>query len=77
VPFVDFGKAWNTKLATPDPENLVSIGIGMRWAVTLLTPFRLQPQLEVYWGYPLNNVDTAGGDLQDLGLHLQFIIAAF
>jgi hemolysin activation/secretion protein len=77
APFVDFGKAWNTTLATPDPEILISIGIGLRWAVTLPAPFRLQLQLEVYWGYPLNEVDTAGGDLQDLGLHLQFVIAVF
>ena len=77
APFVDFGTAWNTKVDTPEPTMIASIGIGLRWAVTLLVPFRLQPQLEVYWGYPLNKVDTAGGDLQDLGLHLQFVLAAF
>jgi hemolysin activation/secretion protein len=77
VPFVDFGRAWNTTLDTPDPKLLVSIGIGLRWALTLTAPFLRQPQCEVYWGYPLQEVDTPGGDLQDLGLHLQFVIAAF
>ena len=39
APFVDFGRAWNTKLPTPDPKMMVSIGIGLRWAITLTAPF--------------------------------------
>jgi hypothetical protein len=31
--FVDAGTAWNTKLATPDPRALYSIGLDMRWAL--------------------------------------------
>jgi hemolysin activation/secretion protein len=76
VPFVDLGYTWNTKVPTPDLQTLASIGIGLRWAATLHAPFRFRPQLEVYWGYPLKDVETEGDDLQDLGLHLQFVIVA-
>ncbi|MEE9534559.1 MAG: ShlB/FhaC/HecB family hemolysin secretion/activation protein, partial [Acidimicrobiia bacterium] len=77
VPFVDFGQAWNTKTPTPDPQNLASIGLGLRWAVTLTSPFSLRPEFELYWGYPLVDVETVGGDLQDSGIHLQFVVALF
>jgi hemolysin activation/secretion protein len=33
--FVDAGTAWNTKLATPDPRTLYSIGLGVCWAMPL------------------------------------------
>ncbi len=46
-------------------------------AVTLSSPVPWRPQFEVYLGYPLKDVDTEGGDLQDMGLHFQFLIAAF
>ena len=77
VPFVDFGKAWNHTGATPDPPMLVSVGLGLHWTVTLMSPFRLQPQLEVYWGYRLIDVETTGDNLQALGVHIRFVIAAF
>ncbi len=84
APFVDFGRAWNHDLElpnladipTPAPAHLVSIGIGLRWAITIRSPVRLRPQFELYWGYPLKDVDTPGGDLQDVGLHFQLVIAA-
>jgi len=37
----------------------------------------LRAQVEVFWGYPLKKVDTEGGNLQDHGLHLQCVVAAF
>jgi hemolysin activation/secretion protein len=77
VPFVDFGRGWNSKIATPDPTTLVSIGLGLRWGATLHKGLPLRVQSEVFWGYKLKNVTTEGGDLQDKGLHLQFVIAAF
>lgn len=77
VPFVDFGGGWNQKVATPDPTTLVSIGLGIRWAATLHKGLPLRVQSEVFWGYKLKNVQTEGGNLQDHGLHLQFVIAAF
>jgi hemolysin activation/secretion protein len=77
VPFADFGTAWNTTVATPSPRTLASIGMGLRWAVTIPRPISWTPQLEVYWGLPLRHATTSGGDLQDMGIHLQFAVAAF
>jgi hemolysin activation/secretion protein len=74
--FVDVGHAWNTKGATSDPQTIASIGVGLRWALPVPSRLRLRPQVEVYWGYPLKDVDTAGGNLQDVGLHLQFVTTA-
>ena len=75
--FVDVGTAWNTKLPTPDPRTLYSIGLGVRWALTLATPLPLRSEFELYWGVPLKHVQTQGGNLQDHGLHLQFAVTAF
>jgi hypothetical protein len=33
--------------------------------------------VEVFWGYKLKDVATEGGDLQDQGVHLQVVVAAF
>jgi hemolysin activation/secretion protein len=77
APFIDFGHAWNSDTPTLTPTKIASIGAGLRWALTLPVSFQLRTQFEIYWGYPLVNVDTEGGDLQDLGLHLQFVVAAF
>src|SRR5207244_2732515 len=27
--FVDFGRAWNTRVPTPDPDTLASVGLGL------------------------------------------------
>ena len=77
VPFTDFGTAWNTTVPTPSPRTLASIGMGLRWQVTIPRPILLTPQFEIYWGLPLRHVPTPGGNLQDMGVHLQFAIAAF
>jgi hemolysin activation/secretion protein len=77
APFIDFGHAWNSDTPTLTPTKIASIGAGLRWALTLPVAFPLRSQFEIYWGYPLIDVDTPGGDLQDLGLHLQFVVAAF
>jgi hemolysin activation/secretion protein len=77
APFVDYGRGWQTSQPTPEVLDIASVGIGLRWAATLRVPFPVRPQLEVYWGVPLRNLKTPGGNLQDMGLHLQFILAAF
>jgi hemolysin activation/secretion protein len=75
--FVDAGTGWNTRLPTPDPPTLYSIGLGVRWALTLTRPLPLRSEFELYWGVPLKHVKTQGGNLQDHGLHLQFVVTAF
>ncbi len=81
APFVDYGRAWLTQIRTQiEPRDFLdipSVGIGLRWAVTVSWPVPVRPQLEVYWGHPLRDVKTSGGSLQDKGLHLQFILGAF
>lgn len=75
MPFVDFGRGWNRKIPTPNPTILISLGLGLRWAYTWTKPIPWRAQLEVYWGHALNDVDTPGGDLQDKGLHIQFVMS--
>jgi len=77
APFFDIGYAWNNKLPTLEPRTIYSAGIGIRWAATFIKPVPIQPQFEIYWGHPFKKVDTPGGNLQDHGLHLQFVLALF
>ena len=77
APFFDFGRSWNTETQTPDPKSISSVGVGLRWAATFSTLLRLSPQFEIYWGTPLRKITTSGGDLQDEGIHLQLVLAAF
>jgi hemolysin activation/secretion protein len=79
APFIDYGNAWNTKtkFVPTASQNLASVGLGLRWALTLTSPVLLRPEFEIYWGIPLHNVKTEGGNVQDAGVHLQFAIAAF
>jgi hypothetical protein len=34
-------------------------------------------RFKLYWGVSLKHIRTQGGNLQDHGLHLQFVLAAF
>ena len=77
APFYDIGHGWNTKLETPRPRTLHSVGVGLRWVATFQTPVPMRPLFEIYWGEPLKKVKTQGGNLQDHGLHLQFVLALF
>ena len=75
--FVDFGRAWNKNRPTPDPREISSVGVGLRWALTLLRPVPIRPQFEVYWGHRLRNVPNPRDSLQDNGVHMQFVLAIF
>jgi hemolysin activation/secretion protein len=77
APFYDYGRGWNAKGDTPKPLDLSSVGIGLRWGVTIPAVVPIRPQFEIYWGRPLRNVTTSGGDLQDKGIHFQFVLSAF
>ena len=93
APFYDYGRGWNTFFAVPDPQDLSSVGVGLRWALTIPAgPITFRPQIEVYFGYRLRDVRILGtpDPLQDAlrtknwngekgmgGLHFQFQLAAF
>ncbi len=78
APFVDYGKAWNAIPPAGDrAQHISSAGIGLRWGTRIPGTIPLRPQLEVYWGRALRNIHTAGGNLQDKGIHLQFVVTAF
>lgn len=77
APFVDIGHAWNVRTSTVGPDTLTGIGIGLRWGLTFTRPWQWRPQFELYWGHQLRDVQTSGGDLQDEGIHLQLLVAAF
>jgi len=75
--FIDFGRGWNKERQTPKPQDLASVGVGVRWALTAFGPAALRPQFEFYWGHRLRPVDSSGGRLQDHGIHMQFILGMF
>ena len=70
--FVDFGRAWNAKGTTPDPQTLASVGLGVRWNILP----KDRARFELYWGLPLNHVPHPPGNLQDHGIHVQFVVQA-
>ncbi|TKS62262.1 MAG: hypothetical protein EWM73_02644 [Nitrospira sp.] len=68
--FVDLGRAWNAKGVTPDPQTLAAVGLGLRWNILPHDRARF----ELYWGLPLNHVPHPPGNLQDHGIHFQFVV---
>jgi hemolysin activation/secretion protein len=72
VPFMDYGWAENKDLPTADPRYITSIGVGLQWEATLLSPYKLNPRFEIFWGIPLRDVETSEWNLQDVGIHFQF-----
>jgi hemolysin activation/secretion protein len=74
APFFDLGRGWDASGPRPDPRELMSVGIGVRWGLTIPWLVSVRPQFEVYWGKPLRKVETPGGDLQDHGLHFQLLV---
>jgi hypothetical protein len=53
------------------------VGLGLQWSAIWRTVVPVRAYLEVFWGYKLLDVETAGGNLQDKGVHLQFVLSAF
>lgn len=76
VPFFDFGWGDNTDFPTPEPGNISSVGLGLKWAMTLPLPYRLKPQFEIFWGKKLRSIEgDEGNNLVDKGIQFQFAIA--
>lgn len=63
TPFMDFGKVWNVDGENLLENNLVSIGIGMRFQVRDDFTARLD------WGIPLVEVENIGESLQENGIY--------
>ncbi|RKZ41922.1 MAG: ShlB/FhaC/HecB family hemolysin secretion/activation protein [Gammaproteobacteria bacterium] len=64
TPFIDYGRSWNTDIDTPEPKDIYSAGLGVRWKANE----NIHAQL--YWGYALRDVpEQEDKDLQDNGVH--------
>ena len=80
APFLDYGRGWNTAVATVGQKYLYSVGAGLRWGVTIPQPIPIRPQFEIYWGHPIKSRPNFSNDkntLQDNGIHLQFVLGVF
>ena len=76
--FVDLGRPWDAKPRPSasgtnpldDRDTLASVGLGLRWSILP----RDRARFELYWGLPLNRITHSTGNLQDHGIHLQFVV---
>ncbi|MFK5971151.1 MAG: ShlB/FhaC/HecB family hemolysin secretion/activation protein [Candidatus Marithrix sp.] len=69
APFIDYGRSWNTDIDTPDPKNISSVGLGLRWS-----PSRFV-NAQIYWGHALRDVQEPDDkDLQDDGVHFELSV---
>jgi hemolysin activation/secretion protein len=67
--FMDYGRSWNADSDTPDPKDIYSVGIGLRWAPSK------KIHANLYWGHALRDVeDPDEKDLQDDGVHFDLSI---
>lgn len=66
APFFDYGRSWTSDGETPEPKDISSVGLGLRYAP------HSKINAEVYWGKALHHVDyTDKYDLQDEGIHFE------
>lgn len=66
APFIDYGTGWNDQdnpIATPSPNTLVSIGLGLIWQMG----DRLNARLD--WGLPLTEFKIQGNTLSQQSLY--------
>ena len=66
VPFVDFGVGWNHQdnlIATPNPNSLVSVGLGLNWQMQNNLSARLD------WGIPLTDFEIQGNTVPEQELY--------
>ena len=64
IPFIDFGKAWNTKTELEQSVNtLAAIGAGLQLSIGQDLTARID------WGIPLVEVESSGDSLQENGIY--------
>jgi hemolysin activation/secretion protein len=70
VPFVDYGRGDNKDRSTPEPKDISSVGIGMRWS-----PLK-NVHTQFYWAKALRNISQPEDDhdLQDEGFHFEIYV---
>ena len=70
APFFDYGHSWNADSDTPEPKDIYSAGIGLRW-----DPNK-HIHTNLYWGYALQDdiPEPDERDLQDDGVHFELSI---
>ena len=77
APFVDYGKAWDTR--SQSPGSLLSLGIGLRLSCGKFGDyiFKHPKLINIYYGYDLKNIPSTGEELQDKGIHIEFSTLLF
>ena len=71
IPFLDFGKVWNSDDLTFDTNTLVSTGIGLRVQTGDYFAARLD------YGIPLVDLDSEGDSLQEDGIYFSIELRPF
>ncbi|MEM8612688.1 MAG: BamA/TamA family outer membrane protein, partial [Cyanobacteria bacterium P01_H01_bin.105] len=71
TPFVEGGFGWNASGRDPDPDTLVSAGLGLLWQSDNGLSARVD------WGIPLINGDSDGDSLQESGIHFSLNYRVF
>jgi len=64
APFFDYGRGWDKHEVTDAPNEIYSVGVGLRWE---LTPDILA---QVYYGHALRDLDQPSGGLQNSGVFM-------
>ncbi|BAU62693.1 surface antigen [Stanieria sp. NIES-3757] len=64
VPFVDFGKGWNTERENPEKTTLASLGLGLLWQGD-----NFSARLD--WGIPLVELESSKRTWQENGVYFQ------
>lgn len=65
VLFADIGQAWDRG---GDKERLWGFGPGLRWDIAA------DSQAQLYWAGKRKNIENAGDDLQDRGIHFRLVM---
>jgi hemolysin activation/secretion protein len=77
APFFDYGHGWNSDRASANVDDLSGVGVGLRWGLSARSRLPLRSQLEVYWGYPLQQINTLATAVEGNGLYFQLLFGVF